>query len=243
VADGVSIVIPTINEAENIKQLIPQIEAVLKSGGLTGEIVVVDDKSTDGTYEEAVRLNGIYGNVKAIGRKNKDGLGNALKRGVEEARYGIVIFMDADLSHQPKEIPNFMEAIREYDVVVGSRFIEGSELRRSAMRKLISGTYNVVSKNVLGVRIKDITSGYRAFRKDKFKALNLESAGPEIHSELVVRSSIEGFRVGEIPVSYSDRLHGQTKLNYLKIGRGYSRVLLKGFLSKAAKMLRYGRKG
>jgi hypothetical protein len=91
--------------------------------------------------------------------------------------------------------------------------------------------------------VKDTSSGYRAFRKDEFKALKLESAGPEIHSELVVRASIEGYRVGEIPVSYSDRLHGQTKLNYLRVGPGYSKVLLKGFLAKAAKCLRYGRKG
>jgi dolichol-phosphate mannosyltransferase len=106
------------------------------------------------------------------------------------------------------------------------------------VRKIISGGYNIFSRNILGVKVSDITSGYRAFSKKTFKSLNLEASGPEIHSELVVKAVLAGLRVGEIPVSYVERTRGQSKLNYLSIGPGYSMVLLKAFLSRVSKFLR-----
>jgi dolichol-phosphate mannosyltransferase len=238
--DSVSVVIPTINEAENIGRLVPLIEEVFSSSSIRGEVIVVDDGSSDGTAEEARILGKRYGNVRVVERTVRDGLGNALKRGVSEAAYGAVVFMDADLSHEPKEIPNFLRALGSHDVVVGSRFMRDSSLKRGLPRKIISGTYNFAARNILGVKVGDLTSGYRAFRKDAFISLGLESPGPEIHSELVVKASIAGLRVGEIPVSYADRVHGESKLNYASIGPGYARVIVKGFLAKAAKFLRHG---
>ena len=236
--DKVSIVVPTVNEAENIARLIPQVEEVLKANGIKGEIIVVDDKSDDGTADETKKQDARYGNVKLIERQVRDGLGNALKRGVKEAVNEYVIFMDADLSHEPKEVPNFVKALKDYDVVVGSRYMRESKLERTMARKLISGTYNIVAKNLLGVRVTDLTSGYRGFRKTGFESLKISSSGPEIHAELIVKASVAGLRVGEIPVSYVDRLHGESKLNYMRIGPGYSKALLGGILSKASKLLR-----
>ena len=234
----VSVVIPTINEAENVVKLIPQVEDVFGGNGIDGEIIVVDDLSKDGTVQKAAEAGRPYGNVKVIPRQARNGLGNALKEGVEAASGDFVIFMDADLSHEPKEIPNFLKALAASDVVVGSRYMRQSRLKRSISRKIISGSYNLFSKVVLGVNVSDTSSGYRGFRKEAFRKLNMTSPGPEIHAELVVKACVAGMRVSEIPVSYVDRIHGETKLNYLKVGPSYAMVLLKGFISKAAKLLR-----
>lgn len=234
----VSVVIPTINEAENIVKLIPQVEAVYKENGISGEIIVVDDLSKDGTAQKAQEAGRAYGNVKVISRQVRNGLGRALKEGVEAGSGEYVIFMDADLSHEPKEIPHFIKALASSDVVVGSRYMLGSRLKRSISRRIISGSYNLFSKVVLGVNVSDTSSGYRGFRKEAFKKLKITSSGPEIHAELVVKACVAGMRVSEIPVSYIDRIHGETKLNYLKVGPSYFLVLLNGFISTAAKLLR-----
>ncbi|MFC2163229.1 glycosyltransferase [Candidatus Altiarchaeota archaeon] len=233
-----SIVIPTINEAENIRILIPMIEEIFTINNIQGQIIIVDDQSTDGTVQEAEELNKRYGNILVISRKVKDGLGNALKTGVSRAEYENIIFMDADLSHEPKEIPEFLKALKEYDVVVGSRYLEQSRLKRTLTRKIVSGSYNLISRNILGVKVSDLTSGYRGFKKTTFDRLDIESKGPEIHSELIVKASLAKEKVGEIPVTYVDRTHGQSKLNYMSIGPGYSKVILKALLSKASKFLK-----
>ncbi|MFH1055316.1 MAG: glycosyltransferase [Candidatus Altiarchaeota archaeon] len=236
--DSVSVVIPTINEAENIKELIPRVERIFDAAGLHGEVIVVDDLSTDGTPELARKMNSVYGNVKVLAREVRNGLGNALREGVGVASNELVVFMDADLSHDPKEIANFVNSLKEHDVVVGSRFMSGGNLKRGTTRNVISGTYNIVSRALISVKVADITSGYRGFHKKTFESLNLKSTGPEIHSELVVKATIEGYRIGEIPISYVDRRQGKSKLNYMNIGPGYSRVLALGFLSRVAKILR-----
>ena len=231
----ISVVIPTLNEAGNVAKLIPLVEDQFQTLGVSGEVVVVDDKSTDGTAE-AARIAGLpYGNVKVLVREVRDGLGNALRRGVHESSGELVIFMDADLSHDPKELGGFLKALKSNDVVVGSRFIKGSRMQRTLTRKLISGAYNHVARLLLGVSVADVTSGYRGFRKEAFIRLDLTSAGPEIHSELVVKACVAGLRVAEIPVAYRDRLEGKSKLNYASIGPGYGRVLLAGLYVKASK--------
>jgi len=235
--EPVSVVIPTVNEAENIAQLIAGIEEVFKSNRMGGEIIVVDDKSADGTAEKARELNRMYGNIKVVEREARDGLGNALKRGVREASNEAVVFMDADLSHDPGEMPKLLKALEACDVVVGSRFLRESRLKRGLVRKVISGAYNIASRSMLGIRVSDVTSGYRAFRRRAFYSLNIESAGPEIHSELVVKAVLAGLRVGEVPVGYVDRARGRTKLNYLSIGPGYTKVMLNGFLTRLVKIL------
>jgi dolichol-phosphate mannosyltransferase len=236
--EPVSVVVPTINEADNVGRLISLIEGVFKSSGITGEIVVIDDSSADGTADIARRTGAGYGNVRVVVRQRRDGLGNALRRGVEEASYDHIVFMDADLSHDPGEIPNFIRALGEFDMVVGSRFMQGSKMRRGFARKMISGSYNIVSRTMLGVGVCDITSGFKAFSRRKVASLSITARGPEMHPELVIKASLGGLRVGEIPVAYTDRVSGKSKLNYAAIFPGYSRVLLEGLLSKAAKLFK-----
>lgn len=232
-----SIVIPSINERENLEKLIPKIEEILEAGGISGEIIVVDDMSDDGTQDFVKRMEVRYDNVTLLERTVKNGLGNALLDGARMAASELVLFMDADLSHDPGEIPVFLEELRNFDVVIGSRYLKRTRSDRGLFRRWASGGYNFIVKRLLGVKVMDITSGYRGFHASKIERLNLTSPGPEIHAELVLRSILEGFRVTEIPVSYVDREYGQTKLNYFKIGPGYIRIMLQALALKLRKRL------
>jgi len=230
-----SIVIPSINERENLEKLIPRIEGILEAAGIVGEIIVVDDMSDDGTQDFVKRMEARYDNVSLLERTVKNGLGNALLDGTRMAASEFVLFMDADLSHDPREIPMFLEGLRDFDVVIGSRYLKRTRIERGVFRRWASGGYNFLVKRLLGVKLMDITSGYRGFHVGKITKLHLTSPGPEIHAELVLRSILEGYRVTEIPVTYVDREHGQTKLNYFKIGPGYIRIMLQALALKFRK--------
>lgn len=232
-----SIVIPSINERENLEKLIPKIEEILEAGGISGEIIVVDDMSDDGTQDFVKRMEARYDNVALLERTVRNGLGYALLDGARMAASELVLFMDADLSHDPGEIPVFLEQLRDFDVVIGSRYLRRTRIDRGIFRRWASGGYNFFVKRLLGVKVMDITSGYRGFHAGKIEKLNLTSPGPEIHAELVLRSILEGYRVTEIPVRYVDREHGRTKLNYFKIGPGYIRVMLQALVLKLRKRL------
>lgn len=232
-----SIVIPSINERENLEKLIPRIEEILEAGGISGEIIVVDDMSDDGTQDFVKQMEARYDNVTLLERTVKNGLGNALLDGARMASSGLVLFMDADLSHDPGEIPMFLEKLGDFDVVIGSRYLKRTKIDRGVFRRCASGGYNFIVKRLLGVKVMDITSGYRGFHAAKIEKLNLTSPGPEIHAELVLRSILEGYRVTEIPVRYVDREHGQTKLNYFKIGPGYIRIMFQALAIKLRKAL------
>jgi dolichol-phosphate mannosyltransferase len=232
-----SIVIPTINEAENIMRLIPEVERILGENQIDGEIIIVDDMSCDGTRDKAHELNSMYSNIRVIKRTVRDGLGNALREGVRQSKNPNILFMDADLSHDPAEIPNFLGKLEAHDIVVGSRYARGSRIRRSALRKIISWAYNLACKALLNVRVSDMTSGYRAFKRDIFQEISPRSSGPEIHSELVLCASINGYALGEIPVTYVDRETGESKLHYLAIGPAYSKVMLCALCARIKKSL------
>jgi len=233
----ISIVIPSINERENLEKLIPRIEEIFEAGGISGEIIVVDDMSDDGTQDFVKRMEARYDNVTLLERPVKNGLGNALLDGARMAVSEFVLFMDADLSHDPGEIPAFLEGLRNFDVVIGSRYLRRTRIDRGVFRRWASGGYNFLVKRLLGVKVMDITSGYRGFHAGKIGKLNLSSPGPEIHAELVLRSILEGYRVTEIPVTYVDREHGQTKLNYFKIGPGYIRIMFQSLALKLRKAI------
>jgi dolichol-phosphate mannosyltransferase len=233
----ISIVVPSINERENLEQLIPRIQAVFEGTGISGEIIVVDDMSDDGTQDFVKRMETTYDNVSLLERTVKNGLGNALLDGVRMASSRLVLFMDADLSHDPKEIPAFLAGLRDHEVVIGSRYLKRAKIDRGLFRNWSSGGYNFIVKRLLGVDVMDITSGYRGFHAEKIMKLNLSAPGPEIHAELVLRSILADYRVTEIPVTYVDREHGQTKLNYFKIGPGYIRIMLQALAIKSRKRL------
>ncbi|MFH1292026.1 MAG: polyprenol monophosphomannose synthase [bacterium] len=210
------IIIPTYNEKKNISQLIPAIFA-LNIHGL--EIIVVDDNSPDGTAELISELCLKYP-VKLIKRRAKLGLGSAYIAGFKKALFLEAEFigeMDADFSHDPKDLPRLLEAIQTADMVIGSRKIKhGKIIGWNWRRKLMSNGAMWFSRLLLGLKTKDVTAGFRLFRRKVLMTIPLDqisSNGYAFQEEMLYRAEKSGFKIKEIPVSFADRREGQSKLS------------------------------
>ena len=222
------IVIPTYNERENISILLEKI-------GLLGikylEVVVVDDNSPDGTWKIVEKKAEKDPHVHILRRMGERGRGLA---GVEGFRYAldagaeIVFEMDGDLSHDPSHIPDFLAAIKKFDVVLGSRFVEsGASQRSSFLRAIISRTAGLYIKVVLGFSVKDPTSGFRCFRREVLEAIDLSTItarGPFIVTEVLFRCYRQGFRIGEIPIVFRQRFGGKSKLGCRELLKNFIKV-------------------
>ena len=212
------VMIPTYNERENIGNLIREI-LNLKISDI--HIVVVDDNSPDGTSEVVKNLSKEHPEVELLLRTTERGRGSA---GIAGFKYALehgadcVVEMDADFSHHPRYIPSFLEAIQEADMVIGSRVITGGkDVNRGIARRVITFLAGVYVKMLLGLKIKDVSSGYRCFKRKVLDAIELDSmisTGPSIVSEVFYRAHLKGFSIKEIPIEFADRTHGETKLNY-----------------------------
>ncbi len=219
---NVSVVLPTYNERQNVGVIIPWIFRVFGVCGIRGKVIVVDDNSPDGTSEEVERLSSEY-DILLIKRKEKLGLGSAYIAGFREAlKCSDVVFeMDADLSHSPEEIPNFLEALAGCDVVLGSRYVPFGRIENWSLdRVVISRAGNLIAQQLLRLRIKDITTGYRAYKTQVLEGIDLDlinSNGYAFQAELLYHISGKGFHITEIPIVFRDRKYGESKLSKKEI--------------------------
>ncbi|MFA6549537.1 MAG: polyprenol monophosphomannose synthase [Candidatus Margulisiibacteriota bacterium] len=208
------VIIPTYNEAENIEDLLKAILGL----GIEGLVpIVVDDNSPDGTGKIAEKIP----RAKVIIRYKNRGRGSA---GIEGFKFALkegadyIIEMDADFSHHPKYIPDLLKQIEKYDVVLGSRFVPGGkDVDRGFSRQLTTILAQNYIKWMLGVKVKDPTSGFRCFRRKVLEAIDLDhiiSTGPSIVSEILYKVKLKGFSIGETPIVFEDRKKGETKLNF-----------------------------
>ncbi len=236
--------IPTYNERENIGNLIQEI---LNLNIPDLHIVVVDDNSPDGTSEVVRNLSGKHPEVELLLRTMERGRGSA---GIAGFKYALdrgadaVIEMDADFSHHPKYIPRLLEALQDADLVIGSRFIRGGkDVKRGIARRVITLLAGIYVRVILGLKIRDVSSGYRCFKRKVLEAIELDSVistGPSIVSEVFYRAHLKGFSIREIPIEFEDRQHGQTKLNYkiliktLLMVLQFKRLNKKGLLFKSS---------
>lgn len=211
------VVIATYNEKENISALLTDILS-LRIAGL--EIIVVDDNSPDGTA--GIILNNFHDrSVEVIIRNNERGYGSAHIAGFQKALNqgaDIIISMDADFSHQPKEIPVMINKINEgYDVVVGSRRAEGGKvIGWGLFRKTASYTAMLLTRLILNIKTKDVTTGFRAYRALVLPLLNLstiKSNGYSFLEELIYRCEKQNFKIIEIPIVFHDRQLGKSKFS------------------------------
>jgi dolichol-phosphate mannosyltransferase len=210
------IIIPTYNERENIGLLLPAIKKVLPGV----HILVVDDGSPDGTSGYVKELALSLGNVFVLDRNKKEGLGRAYVAGFRWAlarSYGFIFEMDADFSHDPKFLPDFLEAIKENDLVIGSRYISGVNVVNWPMsRLLISYFGNVYARMVTGIPVRDCTGGFKCFRRQVLEALDFDSiasSGYSFQIEVNFYSWKKGFRILEIPIVFTDRKRGDSKIS------------------------------
>jgi dolichol-phosphate mannosyltransferase len=211
------VIVPTYNERENIPRLVPSILAADPSL----EVLIVDDGSPDGTGEIADEIASQEPRLHVLHRSGKLGLGTAYIAGFKwglAAGYDILFEMDADFSHDPAHLPTFLEAIRDYDLVLGSRYLEGrvTVVNWPIGRLLLSYFANLYARWITGVPVADLTGGFKCFRREVLEAIPLdrvESNGYAFQIEMSFRAWRRNFRLGEIPIMFVDRDIGESKMS------------------------------
>ncbi len=214
--EKILVIIPTYNELENITRLIP----IVLSQDSRVHILVVDDNSPDGTWNFVEKESSKNNRVHLLKRKSKMGLGTAYIAGFKyalENNYDFVFEMDADFSHDPKEIPNFLKEIKNNDLVLGSRYIHGVNVVNWPMRRLLLSSFaNIYTRIITGMPVKDATGGFKCFRIDVLKAINLDkikSNGYAFQIEMTFKAWKKGFRIKEMSIVFVDRMKGQSKMS------------------------------
>ena len=210
------VVLPTYNEKENLPQIAPAILAA--SAEL--DLLVVDDNSPDGTGALADALAQSDPRVRVLHRARKEGLGRAYLAGFAEALaagYGRILEMDADFSHDPDRLPALLAASRDADLVLGSRYVEGGGTVNWGLgRRLLSRGGSFYARAILGLGVRDLTGGFKCFRREVLEAIDLpsvRSSGYAFQIELTWRAARKGFRVREVPITFVDRRVGKSKMS------------------------------
>jgi len=210
------VIIPTYKERENLVPLLKQIF----SQGLPLEVLIVDDNSPDGTGAVADQIAAADPRVHVMHRPGKMGLGSAYVAGFRyalERDYDAAFEMDADFSHNPESLPEFLRELESADLVVGSRYLHGVTVVNWPLKRLIlSYGANVYSRVVTGVPLKDVTGGFKCFRRQVLEALDLSrvrSDGYGFQIEINYKAWRKGFRIKEIPIMFVDRRAGESKMN------------------------------
>jgi len=215
-AENVLVIIPTYNEKDNIQKLIRDIYGLNPAI----HILVVDDNSPDGTSAIVKQLKNEFKNLFLLERQGKLGLGTAYIAGFKFALqngYHFVFEMDADFSHDPREIPSFLEAIKDADIVIGSRYCKGVNVINWPLSRLVLSIFaNRYTRFITGLPLHDSTGGYKCFRREVLQAIDLDrisSGGYSFQIEVNFIAWKKGFRLKEIPIIFIDRTIGKSKMS------------------------------
>jgi dolichol-phosphate mannosyltransferase len=226
-----TICLPTYNERENLEPLVRALADVFRENGLDASIVVVDDNSPDGTGELADELARSLPFVSVVHRPRKEGLGPAYLAAFRTALAAgpeVVLTMDCDFSHDPADVPRLVQAAESADVVVGSRYIRGGGVRNwGPLRRAISRGGSLYAQVLLGVGVRDLTGGFKCYRREVLEQIGLEritSRGYAFQIETTYRALRAGFRVIEIPIVFTDREVGRSKMSRTIVLEAIGRV-------------------
>jgi dolichol-phosphate mannosyltransferase len=210
------ICLPTYDERENLAAIVRAIHGVAPAV----DVLVIDDASPDGTGALADELAASDARVKVLHRAGKQGLGRAYLAGFAwalERGYGLVLEMDADFSHDPRHLPELLAAARDADLVLGSRWVKGGGTVNWGLgRKLVSRGGSLYARTILGVGVRDLTGGFKCFRREVLEAVDLptvECSGYAFQIELTYRALRKGFRVVEVPIVFTERRAGRSKMS------------------------------
>jgi dolichol-phosphate mannosyltransferase len=222
------VIIPTYNEVENLPPLLNEIFTYAPET----DILIVDDNSPDGTGELADKISEGNASVHVLHRAGKLGLGTAYIAGFKYAiahDYDAAFEMDADFSHDPCYLPDFLLAIEDADLVIGSRYIRGGGTPSwSLVRRFISGGGNIFARFMLGIPVHDCTAGYRCYRRRVLETINLDtiqSQGYAFQIEMVYRTRQHGFKIVETPIVFKDRRVGKSKMSRKIVIEGFTYVI------------------
>jgi dolichol-phosphate mannosyltransferase len=220
-APDITIVIPALNERENLELLLPSVSAVINGLGLLAEIVVVDGGSADGSRTAAEQLG-----ARVITQQER-GYGGALLAGFAAARAPFVVTMDADLSHQPVFLEDFWRQRNEADLLIASRYVSGGSAEMGAVRRVLSLVLNQTYRRVLALPLRDVSSGFRMYHRDVLTTLDLQARDFDVLEEILVKVYLRGGRISEVPFHYQARESGKSHAKLLKFGWAFSKTLLR----------------
>ena len=211
------LVLPTYNEADNLE---PLVEAALAHLPDDARLLVVDDSSPDGTGQIADRLAAAEERVEVLHRPRKEGLGPAYLAGFRRALEGgaaFVLEMDSDFSHDPADLPRLLAAAATADLAIGSRYVTGGEVENwTPLRKAISRGGSAYARRVLGLPVRDLTGGFKCFRREVLEAIPLGEIGSRGYAfqvEMTYRAAEAGFKIVEIPICFRERRAGSSKMS------------------------------
>lgn len=226
----IAIVLPTYNEQANIVRLIPELFEVCKKNSINLTVIVVDDNSPDGTAQSVEELKKKYC-IVLIRRAGKLGLGTAYIAGFKKALemgFGLIFSMDADFSHQPRSIPDFVNVTKKFDVVLGSRYTEGGGTSLTGYRFALSKGANFIAATLFGLKARDVTSGYRCYKAKVLKTICLDSiktSGYSFLEEILFLCKKKGFSIGETPIFFDYRRGGESKLGQKEIPKFFFNMM------------------
>jgi dolichol-phosphate mannosyltransferase len=211
--------LPTYNEIQNLEPMVRTLGEIFTREALDGRVLVIDDASPDGTGELADRLATELQYVDVLHRKAKQGLGPAYIAGFRRALAEgaeLIMEMDCDFSHAPDDVPRLVREASRADLVIGSRYVPGGRVENwGAGRRLVSRAGSVYARLVLGIDVRDLTGGFKCFRRVVLETIDLDSVsslGYTFQVETTYRALLAGFRVEEVPIAFSDREVGGSKM-------------------------------
>lgn len=209
-------IIPTYNERQSLPITVERLRAAVPHS----DVLIVDDNSPDGTGDWADRFAEADPKVKVLHRQGKEGLGAAYIAGFRwalERDYDVLVEMDADGSHQPEQLPALLEAVTGAHLVIGSRWVPGGAVVNWPFhRTLLSRAGSLYSRTMLGLSVRDITAGYRAFRRETIEAIDLadvDSVGYGFQVDMTFRVAQKGLRIVEVPITFVEREYGDSKMS------------------------------
>ena len=222
------VIIATFNEIANIERLLKKVLEIT----LPIEIVVIDDNSPDGTGKLVDKLKENEKRLHIVHREKKLGLGTAHIAGFKysmEKNADLILTMDADFSHDPSYIPAIIEQSKNFDIIIGSRYVDGGKALNSPLsRKLLSRCANLFAKTMIGLKARDCTAGFRCYKTAIFKSINLDevfSNGYSFLIEILYKLQNHGFSVKEIPITFTDRELGMSKISKNEIIKAIETVI------------------
>lgn len=221
------VIMPTYNELDNIAVVLSRLLSAVPGV----HALVVDDGSPDGTGDLADKLAGLHPDIHVLHRTAKNGLGAAYRAGFAwalEHGYDAIVEMDADGSHRPEDLPRLLNALNRAEMVVGSRWVQGGAVVGWPLhRRLLSLGGSAYARTVLGLRQRDVTGGYRAFRAGALRRIHpedLTSQGYAFQVELLWRAGLANLRIEELPITFIERMSGRSKMSVRIVGEAMARV-------------------
>ncbi len=216
-----AVVIPALNERENLELLLPALRETLNGLGIRWEIIVADGGSDDGTPEAATRRG-----ARVI-QQGRPGYGAALMEAISASHARFVVTMDADLSHRPIFIEDLWKHRAEAEVLIASRYVPGGESGTHWFRRLCSRILNVTYGRILSLPLRDLSSGFRMYRRDILEGLQLRAQNFDILEEILIKVHALGFQIRELPFRYLSRGTGRSHARFLRFGWAYSKTLIR----------------